>query len=191
MMGRYVEPIEDVPCGNIVGLVGVDQFLVKTGTITTYDNAHNMRVMKFSVSPVVRVAVEAKNPADLPKLVEGLKRLSKSDPMVQCIIEESGEHIVAGAGELHLEICLKDLEEDHACIPLKVINFSINEISNHEGLIRNFEHVCFDTYVHSCIKMFWVFFRNLTQWCPTERRSLQNHLKHVCQSHPTSTTVCS
>ena len=79
-----------------------------------------MRVMKFSVSPVVRVAVEAKNPADLPKLVEGLKRLAKSDPMVQCIIEESGEHIIAGAGELHLEICLKDLEEDHACIPLKV-----------------------------------------------------------------------
>lgn len=37
MMGRYVEPIEDVPCGNIVGLVGVDQFLVKTGTITTFE----------------------------------------------------------------------------------------------------------------------------------------------------------
>lgn len=83
MMGRYVEPIEDVPCGNICGLVGVDQFLVKTGTITTFEKAHNMRVMKFSVSPVVRVAVECKNPADLPKLVEGLKRLAKSDPMVQ------------------------------------------------------------------------------------------------------------
>lgn len=37
------------------------------------------------------------------------------------MIEESGEHIIAGAGELHLEICLKDLEEDHACIPLKVM----------------------------------------------------------------------
>ncbi|KAG8225546.1 hypothetical protein J437_LFUL002062 [Ladona fulva] len=119
MMGRYVEAIEDVPSGNICGLVGVDQFLVKTGTITTFKDAHNMRVMKFSVSPVVRVAVEPKNPADLPKLVEGLKRLAKSDPMVQCIIEESGEHIIAGAGELHLEICLKDLEEDHACIPIK------------------------------------------------------------------------
>merc|ERR1712072_1076566 len=119
MMGRYVEAIEDVPSGNIAGLVGVDQFLVKTGTITTFKDAHNMRVMKFSVSPVVRVAVEAKNPGDLPKLVEGLKRLAKPDPMVQCIIEESGEHIIAGAGELHLEICLKDLEEDHACIPLK------------------------------------------------------------------------
>jgi len=119
MMGRYTEAIEDVPCGNICGLVGVDQFLVKTGTISTFKDAHNMKVMKFSVSPVVRVAVEPKNPADLPKLVEGLKRLAKSDPMVQCIIEESGEHIIAGAGELHLEICLKDLEEDHACIPIK------------------------------------------------------------------------
>lgn len=78
-----------------------------------------MKVMKFSVSPVVRVAVECMNPSDLPKLVEGLKRLSKSDPMVQCLIEESGEHIIAGAGELHLEICLKDLEEDHAGVPLK------------------------------------------------------------------------
>merc|ERR1712061_969506 len=119
MMGGKVEAIEDVPAGNICGLVGVDQFLVKTGTITTFKDAHNMKVMKFSVSPVVRVAVEPKNPADLPKLVEGLKRLSKSDPMVQCIIEESGEHIIAGAGELHLEICLKDLEEDHACVPIK------------------------------------------------------------------------
>jgi len=119
MMGRYTEAIEDVPCGNICGLVGVDQFLVKTGTLTTFREAHNMKVMKFSVSPVVRIAVEAKNPSDLPKLVEGLKRLAKSDPMVQCIIEESGEHIIAGAGELHLEICLKDLEEDHACIPIK------------------------------------------------------------------------
>jgi len=119
MMGRYIEAIEDVPCGNICGLVGVDQFLVKTGTITTFKEAHNMKVMKFSVSPVVRVAVEPRNAADLPKLVEGLKRLAKSDPMVQCMIEESGEHIIAGAGELHLEICLKDLEEDHAQIPLK------------------------------------------------------------------------
>ena len=44
MMGRYVEAIEDVPCGNIAGLVGVDQFLVKTGTLSTYDHAHNLKV---------------------------------------------------------------------------------------------------------------------------------------------------
>ncbi|KAH7923919.1 P-loop containing nucleoside triphosphate hydrolase protein [Leucogyrophana mollusca] len=120
MMGRYIEPIEDCPAGNIVGLVGIDQFLLKSGTLTTSETAHNMRVMKFSVSPVVQVAVEVKNAADLPKLVEGLKRLSKSDPCVQAWIAETGEHIVAGAGELHLEICLKDLQDDHAGVPLKI-----------------------------------------------------------------------
>jgi elongation factor 2 len=65
-------------------------------------------------SDVVQRSVEVKNAQDLPKLVEGLKRLSKSDPCVLTMINESGQHIVAGAGELHLEICLKDLEEDHA-----------------------------------------------------------------------------
>ncbi|SCU79933.1 LADA_0B04104g1_1 [Lachancea dasiensis] len=120
MMGRFVEPIDDCPAGNIVGLVGIDQFLLKTGTLTTYESAHNMKVMKFSVSPVVEVAVEVKNANDLPKLVEGLKRLSKSDPCVLTYMSGSGEHIVAGTGELHLEICLSDLENDHAGIPLKI-----------------------------------------------------------------------
>ncbi|KAJ2433619.1 translation elongation factor 2, partial [Coemansia sp. RSA 2440] len=120
MMGRTIESIEDCPAGNIIGLVGVDQFLLKSGTLTTDETAHNMKVMKFSVSPVVQVAVEVKNQQDLPKLVEGLKRLSKSDPCVLTFTSDSGEHIVAGAGELHLEICLKDLEEDHAQVPIRV-----------------------------------------------------------------------
>lgn len=68
-MGKDVKRIDDIPAGNIAGLVGVDEYLVKGGTITTSRDAHNLRVMKFSVSPVVRVAVEPKNPGDLPKLV--------------------------------------------------------------------------------------------------------------------------
>lgn len=120
MMGGKVDPIDDVPAGNILGLVGIDQFLLKSGTLTTSETAHNLKVMKFSVSPVVRRSVEVKNAQDLPKLVEGLKRLSKSDPCVLTMITESGEHVVAGAGELHLEICLKDLEEDHAGVPLRI-----------------------------------------------------------------------
>jgi len=113
-MGRHQESVEDVPCGNTVALVGLDQYLVKTGTVTDEAcvDAYPLKDMKFSVSPVVRVAVAVKNNTDLPKLVEGLKRLAKSDPMVLCMTEESGEHIIAGAGELHLEICLKDLAED-------------------------------------------------------------------------------
>ena len=70
--------------------------------------------MKYSVSPVVRVSVGVKNPTELPKLIEGLKKLSKSDPLVVCSTEETGEHIIAGCGELHVEICLKDLRDDYA-----------------------------------------------------------------------------
>jgi len=120
MMGRFVEAIDDCPAGNIVGLVGIDQYLLKSGTLTTSESAYNLKVMKFSVSPVVEVAVDVKNGNDLPKLVEGLKRLSKSDPCVLCKMSESGEHIVAATGELHLEVVLHDLEYDHAGVPLKV-----------------------------------------------------------------------
>jgi len=118
MMGGKVEQVPDVPCGNTVALVGIDQYLLKQGTLSTSELAHNIRVMKYSVSPVVRVAVEAKNAADLPKLVEGLKRLAKSDPLVQCTNTSTGEHIIAGCGELHIEICLKDLEEEYAKVPI-------------------------------------------------------------------------
>merc|ERR1719443_1477123 len=114
MMGRVVEQIADVPCGNTVALVGVDQYILKSGTITTSEDAHNIACMKYSVSPVVKVAVKPKDGKDLPKLVEGLKKLSKSDPLVICTTEESGEHVIAGCGELHVEICLKDLREEYA-----------------------------------------------------------------------------
>merc|ERR1712160_67313 len=119
MMGGKAEAVPDVPCGNTVALVGIDQYLLKQGTITDCDLAHNIRVMKYSVSPVVRVAVEVKNASDLPKLVEGLRKLSKSDPLVLVMTEESGEHVIAGCGELHIEICLKDLEEEFAKCPIK------------------------------------------------------------------------
>jgi elongation factor 2 len=51
-------------------------------------------------------------------LVDGLKKLSKSDPLVVCTTEESGQHVIAGCGELHIEICLKDLEDDYAQCPI-------------------------------------------------------------------------
>jgi len=69
MMGRYVEQIPDCPAGNVCGLVGIDQFLLKSGTLTTSVTMYPFHTMKFSVAAVVQVAVEPKNAADLPKLV--------------------------------------------------------------------------------------------------------------------------
>jgi elongation factor 2 len=117
MMGRRAEDVIDVPCGNTCALVGVDQCILKQGTISDSASACIIRSMKYSVSPVVRIAVAAKNAADLPKLVDGLKKMAKSDPLVQVISTET-EHIIAGCGELHLEICLKDLVEEYSNIEI-------------------------------------------------------------------------
>jgi elongation factor 2 len=87
---------------------------MKTGAISDYADAHPIRSMKYSASPVVPVAVAPKNLADLPKLFDGHKKLSKSDPLVVCIIEETGENIVVRCGELYVEICPNDLEKDFA-----------------------------------------------------------------------------
>lgn len=143
MMGRTQEQVQDIPAGNTAGLVGIDQYLLKSGTLTTCATAYPIKTMKFSVSPVVRVAVSAKNSKDLPKLVEGMKRLSKSDPMVLCYMEESGEHIIAGCGELHLEICLKDLQEDFMGCEVDIGNpivsyrESVSEISDRVCLSKS------------------------------------------------------
>ena len=117
MMGRKAEDVVDVPCGNTCSLVGVDEAILKQGTISTSSKACTIRTMKYSVSPVVRVAVNVKNPADLPKLISGLIKMSKADPLVQVINTET-EHIICGCGELHLEICLKDLVEDYAKVEI-------------------------------------------------------------------------
>jgi elongation factor 2 len=117
MMGRRAEDVTDVPCGNTCALVGVDQCILKQGTISDSAQACIIKSMKYSVSPVVRIAITPKNPADLPKLVEGLKKMSKSDPLVQVISTET-EQIICGCGELHLEICLKDLVDDYSGIEI-------------------------------------------------------------------------
>lgn len=66
--------------------------------------------MKYSVAPVFRVAVKPNNPADLPKLKKGLEKLSKTDPLLKIDTEETGEIVLAGSGELHIEICINDLK---------------------------------------------------------------------------------
>ncbi|GKG42532.1 elongation factor 2-like protein, partial [Tanacetum coccineum] len=85
------ETVEDVPCGNTVAMVGLDQFITKNATLTNEKEveAHPIRAMKFSVSPVVRVAVNC-DKLNTSKLLEGLKRLARSDPMVDCTTDEKG-----------------------------------------------------------------------------------------------------
>lgn len=111
LIAKTTETMPDMPCGNTVALVGIDKYLQRHGTITDCEEAHPIKGMNFAVSPIVRRSVTAKNPADMGKLKEGLRKMQATDPIVEVIHEESGGYVVAGAGELHLEICLKDLQD--------------------------------------------------------------------------------
>jgi elongation factor 2 len=121
MLGKKMESVEFVPCGNTCAVAGVDKFLTKNGTLAESAGSKPIRSMKYSVSPVMRLAVAPANAADLPRFVEGLKRLAQFDPLLQVITTKDG-HILAGAGELHLEVCLETLRADilGAAVPIKV-----------------------------------------------------------------------
>lgn len=120
LMGKSVEYVPDVPCGNIIGLIGIDQYLVKTGTISDNENACCIRGMLPSVSSIVRVSVVPKKAADLPQLIEGLKKLAKSDPLANIIQEESGCHTISGCSEQHVETCLNDLRLEYINCEIEV-----------------------------------------------------------------------
>lgn len=111
-MAKKVEDIGEAQCGNTCGLVGIDQCLVKQGTISDSLIASTIKCMKYSVSPIVRMAVKPKNPSEMDKFIIGLKKMVNADPVVQ-VIDNKTEIIVAGCGELHLEINLNDLSEKY------------------------------------------------------------------------------
>lgn len=111
MMGDEPKSIQQCPAGNTIALMGIDKFIQKSATITSSLQTHNIRSMVFKVSPVVSAAIKCKSGADLPKLINGLKLLNKSDPL--CLVKHdknTKEIVIYGAGELHLEICLQDLQ---------------------------------------------------------------------------------
>jgi len=102
-MGADRLNVEQVPAGNIVAITGLkDAFAGETvseGQMETFEE------MKHFSEPVVTKSIEAKNTSDLPKLVEVLRQVSKEDPMIRIEInEETGEHLISGMGELHLEV---------------------------------------------------------------------------------------
>jgi ribosome assembly protein 1 len=116
LMGRALEHLDSVPAGSIFGIEGISSVLLKQGTICSVaTGAPNLAGISGSqIAPIVRVALEPVHPADLEKMISGLKMLERSDPCAVYEVLESGEHVLATAGELHLERCLKDLRERFA-----------------------------------------------------------------------------
>jgi ribosome assembly protein 1 len=115
LMGRGLEPLTSVPAGVVFGVAGLGGHILKSGTICSQlEGSVNLASVNMASQPIVRVALEPVNPADLDKMIRGLKLLVQSDPCAEYEQFESGEHVLLTAGELHLERCLTDLRERFA-----------------------------------------------------------------------------
>ncbi|ODV85396.1 hypothetical protein CANARDRAFT_198607 [[Candida] arabinofermentans NRRL YB-2248] len=137
IMGRDLVSLEKVPAGNIVGIVGLKGKVLKSGTLISPGIVGvNLAGVNLNAPPIVRVALEPVNPTHMERLIKGLELLNQADPCVQTFVQDTGEHILATAGELHLERCLKDLRERFAGIEITAskpdIPFRETIVSNNE-----------------------------------------------------------
>ncbi|KAJ3536984.1 hypothetical protein NM688_g6759 [Phlebia brevispora] len=120
---RYFIPAEEVPAGNLVLLGGVDASITKTATIASVeleDDLHIFRPIKHMTESVLKIAIEPIAPSELPKMLAGLRSINKSYPLVGTKVEESGEHVLIGTGELYLDCVMHDLRRLFSEIEIKV-----------------------------------------------------------------------
>uniref|UniRef100_A0A8C1U9Q1 Elongation factor-like 1 n=1 Tax=Cyprinus carpio TaxID=7962 RepID=A0A8C1U9Q1_CYPCA len=118
LMGRELEELDEVPTGNVLGIGGMEEFILKSATISTSPSCPPFTPLNFEATPIVRVAVEPKHPSEMPKLVRGMRLLNQADPCAEVLIQETGEHVLVTAGEVHLQRCLDDLRERFAKIEI-------------------------------------------------------------------------
>uniref|UniRef100_A0A8C5PH21 Elongation factor like GTPase 1 n=1 Tax=Leptobrachium leishanense TaxID=445787 RepID=A0A8C5PH21_9ANUR len=118
LMGRELEELEEVPSGNVLGIGGLEEFVLKSATLSTSPACPPFIPLNFEATPIVRVAIEPKHPSEMPQLVKGMKLLNQADPCVEVLIQETGEHVLVAAGEVHLQRCLDDLKERFAKIEI-------------------------------------------------------------------------
>jgi len=105
MMGKDMEALDEVPAGNVFGVAGLEGKILKSGTLISVENGGlNLAGVNLGAAPIVRVALEPKNPSEMGKLVEGLQLLEQADPCAEYVVQDNGEHVILTAGELHLEV---------------------------------------------------------------------------------------
>lgn len=121
---RYDIETDAMPAGNFVQLSGVDNSISKTATLIAADydasELRTFRPIQQLTQSVLKVSVEPLQPSELPKMLDGLRKVNKTYPLLETRVEESGEHVLIGTGELYLDCVLHDLRVMFAEIEIKV-----------------------------------------------------------------------
>lgn len=124
--GRFAVDVKQATAGQIVLVDGIDETVFKSATVVAADNAvcDDAGILRplpdFLVPGVLKIAVEPVRPSELPKMIAGLRMCLKSYPGLSSKVEESGEHVLLGPGELYMDCVMRDLRETFAEIEIKV-----------------------------------------------------------------------
>jgi U5 small nuclear ribonucleoprotein component len=121
---RYTLEVQQVSAGSWVLLEGVDTSILKTATIThNKDYSSEVSIfkpLKFDSLACIKVSVEPINPSELPKMLDSLRKINKTYPLAVTKVEESGEHVLLGTGEVAMDCMLADLRKMYSDIEVKV-----------------------------------------------------------------------
>lgn len=137
MMGQGLIPVASVRAGNLVAIRGLGQHILKSATLSSTKNCWPFSSMTFQVSPTLKVAIEPSDPVDMAALMKGLRLLNRADPFVEVSVSARGEHVLAAAGEVHLERCIKDLKERFAKVNLEISPPLVSFRETIEGELSN------------------------------------------------------
>ena len=102
---RHKIRVNKVSAGTWIGIQGIDRGIIKTATVVDVSDSDTIAFKKldFNSESVMKIACEPLNPSELPKMLEGLRKINKIYPMATTKVEESGEHLIIGSGELYLD----------------------------------------------------------------------------------------
>jgi U5 small nuclear ribonucleoprotein component len=117
-----VVEVPEAPAGNLVLLGGISASISKTATLVapTVSQPHIFAPISHMTKSILKIAIEPISPSELPKMLSGLRSINKSYPLVSTKVEESGEHIILGTGELYLDSVMHDLRKLFSEIEIKV-----------------------------------------------------------------------
>ena len=119
-MGQFLNQINIVPVGNIFSVSDLEKDVFKTSTISNDFNCPSIIPYNLDKNSNIKVSITAENIKEMPILLEGLEKLNRSDPAVNYYTQSNGEHIIVTSGEVHLERCIRDLEDSLAKVKFKI-----------------------------------------------------------------------
>jgi translation elongation factor EF-G len=118
-MGYHLDQVEEVGAGCICALPDLGEYNVKFATIADNPECPPLNKIKFE-NNLIKVAIKTKDLSEMGKLSEGLKILKKVDPAIETFYDEKGDIILETSGEVHLDRCLKDLQDEFARVEIEV-----------------------------------------------------------------------